>query len=66
MVVKKDTFVLNFFYKSISGDFYLFGCNPNLLLCRCNIVVLIDFSVCLFIKPSARLGQFLRKSSLIS
>ena len=65
-LVQKETFVLGFSYRSISGNFHLVGCSPHLLMCRFPIVVLIDFSVCLFINCSVRTDQVLSKYSLIA
>ena len=41
-------------------------CIPCLLMCRCPIVVFIDFSILLCINPSMRPDYILRKPSLIS
>ena len=52
--------------RSLSGGFSLVGFIPYLLMCRCLIVVLIYFPICLFINPAVRPGQVFSKPSLIA
>ena len=49
---------------SVSGGFSLADCNTCLLMCRCPIVVLIDFSRCFLMSFSVRPVQVFRKPCL--
>ena len=64
-VVQNSTFVLILSSRSVSEGFYLVDCNPCLLMCRCPIVVFLDFSRCFLMIFSVRPGQVLSKHFLI-
>ena len=57
---------LIFYSRYVSGGFSLVDCNPCLLLCRCPIVVFLDFSRCFLMSFSVRPGHVFRKSCLIA
>ena len=65
-VLQNTTFVLLLSYRSVSGGFYLVYCRPCLLMCRCLIVVLLDFSICLLISFSVRPGHLFREPFFIA
>ena len=66
MVVKKITLVLRLYSSSVSGVLFLVHYSPCCLMCRCPVVVFIDFSRWSFINPYMRPGHFLRKPILIA
>ena len=51
--------------RSVSGVFSLVDFNPCLLMCRCPIILLLDFSRCLLMSFSVRPGHIFRKPCLI-
>ena len=63
--MQNNTFVLIFFSRSVSDGFYLVDCSPCILMCRCPIVVLLHFSICLLISFSVRPGHVFRKPCLM-
>ena len=65
-VVKNTTFVMVFSSKSVSGGFPLVDCSPFILMCRCPIVVFLDFSMCFLMSFYVRTGHVFREHFLIS
>ena len=65
-VVQHTTFVLILSSRSVLVVFYLFGCNPYLFMCKCRIVVFLDFSRCFLISFSVRPGRVFRKPRLVA
>ena len=64
--VQNTTFVLILSYRSVSGGFSLVDCSPCLLMFRCPIVVLLDFSICFSIIFSVRPCHIFRKFCLVA
>ena len=52
--------------RSVSGGFPLVDCSPCLLVCRCPIVMFLDFSRCLLINFSVRPGHVFNKTCLMA
>ena len=65
MVVQKTNLVLHLSSRSVSGCLFMVYCSPFRIMCRCTIVMFIDFYICFLINPSMRRGRFLRKPRLI-
>ena len=63
--MKYTTFIVILSSRSVLGGFYLVYCNHFLLMCKCPIVVFLDFSRCFFISFYVRPGQVFRKTCLI-
>ena len=64
-VVQNITFAFILSYRSIVGGFPLVDFSPCLLMCRCPIVVFLNFSICLLIIFSVRHVHIFRKTCLI-
>ena len=65
-VVQYTTFVFIFSFRYVSIGFSLVDCNSSIFLCRCPIVVFLDFSRCFLMSFSVRPGQVFRKPCLVS
>ena len=66
MLSYNTTFVCNLSYRSVSGVVLMVDFSPYNFMCRCTIVLFVDFSICFFINPSVRSVHVLRKPFLIS
>ena len=64
-VVQNTTFVLLLSSRSVSGFFPLVDCNPFIIMCRCPIVVFLDFSRFFLMTFLARLGHIFRNPCLM-
>ena len=64
--MQNTKFVLLLSYRSVSGGFSLVDYSPCPLICRCKIVMFLDFSGCFLISFSLRPGQVFWKPCLIA
>ena len=64
-VVQNTKFVLILSSKSVSGGVSLVEFSPYLFMCRCPIVVFLNFSRCFFMSYLVKPGHIFRKPCLI-
>ena len=62
----KNTLVLHYSSRSVSIFFFLVDFSSCRLMCRCPIVVFIDFCRCFLVNPSVRPVHVLRKPRVIA